>query len=258
MYTSIPHDDLLARVGEVVNEAWEWVAQREGVPTSRVRMSVVGNSYAWKVVSPRAKDSWRRANQVLSQKSLLELVAFLVHNTCVVNGGVVRRQTIGIPMGTNCGPQLCNSFLYAYESRFIDRLVRLRSVLAARRCHMTFRLIDDVLSLDNLPWRDYVTRPAVGAEDSDGDTLGGVYPASLQLNETSVSTHEVHFVGVSIKDVRGALVLDVFDKRKSFPFRVVRYPTLASTIPTHMPNGVLTGQLVRYYTICSCRKAFVD
>ena len=176
----------------------------------------------------------------------------------MVNGGVVRRQTIGIPMGTNCGPQLCNSFLYAYESRFIDRLVRLRGVLAARRCHMTFRLIDDVLSLDNLPWRDYVTRPAVGAEDSDGDTLGGVYPASLQLNETSVSTHEVHFVGVSIKDVRGALVLDVFDKRKSFPFRVVRYPTLASTIPTHLPYGVFTGQLVRYYTICSCRKAFVD
>jgi hypothetical protein len=36
----------------------------------------------------------------------------------ILFGGLVFQQTIGIPMGTNCGPLLTDMFLHAYEADF--------------------------------------------------------------------------------------------------------------------------------------------
>ena len=53
------------------------------------------------------------------------------------------------------------------------------------------------------------------------------------------------------------LKVTVYDKRKNFPFKVVRYPNMWSSIPTSLPYGVFTGQLHRFYRICSTPRAFL-
>ena len=39
-------------------------------------------------------------------------------------GGQRFRQTVGIPMGTNCALLLADLFLYCYENEFVDKLIK--------------------------------------------------------------------------------------------------------------------------------------
>lgn len=168
-------------------------------------------------------------------------ITFLVRSVYLVNGGQCWRQCVGIPMGTNCAPPLANLYLYAYESDFIDRL-EMTQPKAARSFHMTFRLIDDVLSADNQFLRQYIGKTA---------EEGGIYPRALTLNETSISAEEVNFLGMKIRSNGSSFRVDVFDKRTEFPFRVLRYPCTDSLIPASIPYGVFVGQLHRFYRICT-------
>lgn len=51
--------------------------------------------------------------------------------------------------------------------------------------------------------------------------------------------------------------MDVYDKKKAFPFTVIRYPHTDSLIPINIPYGVFTGLTYRLYRICSHKKAFL-
>jgi len=87
---------------------------------------------------------------------------------------------------------------------------------------------------------------------------GNIYPSALKLNDTSISDAEVTFLGMRIKDIDGHMNINIFDKRREFPFRVVRYPHRPSLIPYNIPYGVFTGLLWRYHRICSAIMDFVD
>ena len=64
-------------------------------------------------------------------------------------GGRVFQQTVGIPMGKNCDPLIAYLYLYSYEAEFIERLLKKNEQKVARSLNITFRSIDDVLSLQN-------------------------------------------------------------------------------------------------------------
>ena len=51
------------------------------------------------------------------------MIEFLVDNICVRFGGLLLRQMVGIPMGTNCVPLFADLFLYSYENEFLDKLI---------------------------------------------------------------------------------------------------------------------------------------
>ena len=51
-------------------------------------------------------------------------------------------------MGTNAAPELATLYLYSYEASYIDELC-ITDVPNARSCHLSSRLIDDLLSVDN-------------------------------------------------------------------------------------------------------------
>jgi hypothetical protein len=249
MYTTIPHDDLIRCLKLALKEAWTWGAELTKVDVKEVAIQCGGGDVKW--VRTRAlcaaNGYHSKSSHRLNLDGLISLVSFLVSNTYLVNGGQLRRQAVGIPMGTNCAPPIANLYLYAYESSFIDKLMA-HCLAEARGFHMTFRLIDDVLSVDNIHWVKY---RSLSAEE------GGIYPRALTLNDTNVSVREVHFLGMSISSNAGALRLNVFDKRKEFPFRVRRYPHMQSMIPTSIPYGVFVGQLHRYYRICTTWRDFV-
>jgi hypothetical protein len=243
MYTTIPHDDLLARIQQVTQEAWEWAARREAVPLCDVVVRWTSSETQW---ARKARGRFLDAKfcHTLTHSHLNDLVSFLVKNIYLVNGGECKRQSLGIPMGTNCAPALANLYMYSYESEFIDRQ---NSDVATAFRH-TYRLIDDVLSVGNPFWEKAV---GVSAE------AGGMYPSCLQLNDTSISPSSVNFLGMQILLRRGRIVLDVFDKRKEFKFLVNRYPHMDSLIPESIPYGVFSGLVHRFYRICSEKEAFV-
>jgi len=77
-----------------------------------------------------------------------ELLRFVVSNTFLKNGNEIRRQCIGVPMGTNSAPSLANLYLHSYESSWIQKKA-LEDFNVAHSMHLSFRLIDDLCSLDN-------------------------------------------------------------------------------------------------------------
>jgi hypothetical protein len=83
---------------------------------------------------------------------------FLNDNIFVIFGGRVFLQRVGIPMGTICAPLLADVFLYSYEADFIQGLLKKNEKKQNRSFNFTFRYIDDVLSLNNSRFGDFVDR----------------------------------------------------------------------------------------------------
>ena len=55
---------------------------------------------------------------------ICKMTEFLMDNIYVRFGGQLFRQTVGIPMGTNCALLLADLFLYSYENEFLDKLIK--------------------------------------------------------------------------------------------------------------------------------------
>ena len=254
MYTTIPHQDLIDKLRLCLTQAWNWRATQENVSVDRLRLEVKGSVCKWVVRSARSRNVYKPGYWLVNSNALLELIQFLVYNTFVINGDVIYKQIIGIPMGTNCAPLLANLYLYAYESSFIDRIQGAKGRTAARSFHMSFRLIDDLLSVDNPLLKQYIDLPAPKTMD---DGVGGIYPEELTLNDTSLEDC-VQFLGMELRYIGNSLELEVFDKKKEFPFSVIRYPHLDSVIPISIPYGVFTGLLYRRYRICTRKTVFLD
>jgi hypothetical protein len=253
MYTTIPHEDLMERIQRCLDEAWTYQSGKEGTDKNElfVHWSPTIERANWTVQRTEkgtVGESHSEHSHTMSLDAIDGLVRFLVENTFLVNGGQLRRQVVGIPMGTNCAPSMANLYLYSYECDFIDRVISTHGAEFAKSFHESYRFIDDTLSVHNPLWREYVSFTA---------DQGGIYPRELTLNDTTVSSTCVHFLGMEIVDHEGKLDVDVFDKRKEFPFDVRRYPHMCSLIPRSIPYGVFTGQLYRFSRICSRGQAFV-
>ena len=107
------------------------------------------------------------------------MLEFLVDNIFVVFAGKVFQQTVGIPMGTNCAPLLVDIFLYSYEADVIQSLLSTGKKQLAFRFNLTYKYIDDVLSINNPEFENY---------------LGQMYPAELEIKDTTESTTSASFL----------------------------------------------------------------
>ena len=242
LYTTIPLADLVSKINYLVGIAARY-ANRTLSGMGNVMLSVAMGS---------KRATWERglrpmhtkSSHVFSLSQVNELVRFVIHNAYVKNGNVIKKQLVGIPMGTNSGPGLANLYLYAYESSWVRKL-EAKEIKSAQSFHLSFRLIDDLLSLDN-PWDDDFLKKDL------------VYPSALQINETSEqNAKSVNFLGMTINGEDNKFWFQLYDKRASFPFPIVRYPDARSNIPLSMAWNVFTGQLHRFSSICSRRKDFI-
>ena len=100
------------------------------------------------------------------------MLEFLVDNIFVVFAGMVFQQIIGIPMGINCAPLLADIFLYSYEAEFIHSLLSDGKKRLASQFNFTYRYIDDVLSINNAHFENY---------------LGQMYPPELEIKDMTES-----------------------------------------------------------------------
>ena len=77
-------------------------------------------------------------------------------------GNRVYRQTIGIPMGTDCAPQLANLYLFHHDYMYMRALMKSNLGMVKRFCN-TVRYIDDLLALNNKKFEEEIVNIYSGA-----------------------------------------------------------------------------------------------
>ena len=107
MYTKIPHIEL-----------------KENVETFVRRVFNYKNKRFINVTEKSAYFSNKRSTKHLSLTAVefLSMVDLVADNSFVVYQNKVFRQIIGIPMGTNCAPDLANIYLHVFEYNYIHWL----------------------------------------------------------------------------------------------------------------------------------------
>jgi hypothetical protein len=93
-----------------------------------------------------------------SETEIINMLEFFIENTFAMLSGRVFQQTVGIPMRINCTPLLPDLFIYSYDVYFIQGLLKKNEMKLARSFNFTFRYIDDVLSLINSRFGDFIDR----------------------------------------------------------------------------------------------------
>jgi hypothetical protein len=244
MFTSIPHSDFKEKTKIVISEVWDYIAKKMKIHKDYVCLAWHGKkNCSWERNNPNKPNRHSNNEHQFSCEEFHQMIVWLVDNIFLVNGKICRRQKSGIPMGTNPAPAFCNMYLYYYESTWIDKLVEKGLSHLALQYHLTFRLIDDVFSADNPDFDDFQKN---------------CFPTQLNLKETTLVNGDLNFLGMKIKNMGHSLDFQVYDKKKDFPFEVVRYPHLLSEIPENICYGVFTSMLYRFYRINSSHTSFLE
>jgi hypothetical protein len=154
------------------------------------------------------------------------MLGFLVDNIYVVFGDQVFQQSVGIHMGTNCAPLFADLFLYSYEAEFVQKLLRENN----KKTSHTFRYIDDVLSINNHNFHNYVDL---------------IYPDELNIKDTTESDKSTSYLDILLNiDSNDRLTTSLYDKHDDFDFAIVNFPFLCSNIPLSPAYGVYIFQLI--------------
>ena len=99
----------------------------------------------------------------------------------------------------------------------------------ARSFNFTFRYIDDVLSLNNSRFGDFVDR---------------IYPIDLEIKDTTDTDRSASYLGIRLEnDSEGRLKTNLYYKRDYFNFLIVNFPFICSNIPAAPAYVVYISQL---------------
>ena len=172
------------------------------------------------------------------------MLEFLIDNIFAMFGGRVFQQTVGIPMGTNCAPLHADLFLYSYEADFINGPLKKNEKKLARFFNITFRYIDDVISLNNSRFGDIVDR---------------IYPIELEIKDTTDTNRSASYLDLHIAiDSECRLRTKPYDKTDDFNFPIVNFPFICSNIPAAPAYGVYISvsddtifQSLWFLSVCS-------
>ena len=221
LYTSLPHAQLKKQLHDLL----------ERVFTSKGKSFIATNNFRtfW------ANDRTSTRYKYFYCRELCLAINFPIDNIYVRFESFVFRQVIGVPMGTNSAPLLADLFLHTFEYDFMVKTMK-QDIAKAIQFSDTFRYIDDLFSINNVDFRNYIS---------------AIYSSELQLKDTSILSTEVCYLDTNIKtgDVNTPFCISICDKRDDFTFRVVSFPHMDSNIPTNPAYGVYISQLVRYARI---------
>ena len=133
---------------------------------------------------------------------------------------------------------LANIFLFSYEAEFIQTVLSTGRKQLASRFNFTYRYIDNVLSINNLEFDNY---------------LGQMYPVELEIKDTTESNTSVSYLDLFLSIGRdGQLHMSIDDKRDDFNFYITNFPFLSSNILASPAYVVYISQLIRYPGLAPC------
>ena len=135
-------------------------------------------------------------------------------------------------------------FLYSYEADFIQGLRKKNEKKLARSYNLTFRYIDDVLSLNNYRFGDFVDR---------------IYPIELEIKDTTDIDRCASYLDLHLEiDCERRLRSKLYVKRCDFNFPIVNFPFICSNIPPAPAYGVYISSFIRYSRDCGSHQDFLD
>ena len=214
LYTTIPHQKLKSRLATIIQNSF---LHKNG--NRRYKYLVLGRE------GPYFVKEHSDAKNKYTEEDIIKMLEFLVDNIFVVFAGKVFQQIVGIPMGTNCAPLLADIFLYSYEAEFIQSLLSAGKKRLASQFNFTYRYIDDVLSINNPDFENY---------------LGQMYPPELEIKDTTESNHFCFLLGFASCQSVGTVnfATSLYDKRDDFNFHITNFPFLSSNILSSPAYGV--------------------
>ena len=158
-----------------------------------------------------------------SCQKVCDALVYLLDNIFIRFGTKLYRQTIGIPMGTNCAPLVADLFLFCYERDCMKSLSSENQVDIIEAFNSTSRYLDDLLNIDNIYFDQMVDR---------------IYPTELQLNRANSYDTEAPFLDLNLCISNGTVSTNIYDKRDDFDFDIVNLPFLDGDVPRHPSYGV--------------------
>ena len=227
LYTTIPHQKLKSRLASIIRNSF---IPKNG--NRRYHNLVLGREGLYFV--REHSDSKSK----YTEEDIVRMLEFLVDNIVVVFAGKVFQQIIGIPM-----PLLADIFLYSYEAEFIQSLLSTGRKRLASQFNFTYRYIDDVLSINNPDFENY---------------LGQMYPPELEIKDMTESDTFATCLDLLLSiDRDGQPHTSLYDKRGDFNFHITNFPFLSSNIPSSPAYGVIISQLIRYARTSSSYECFI-
>jgi hypothetical protein len=134
----------------------------------------------------------------------------------VTFGGCVFQQIVGIPMCTNYAPLLVDLFLYSNETFYSQGLFNKTEKMLGRSFNFPIPYIDDVLSLNNSRFGDFVDR---------------IYPIELEIKDTTDTARSASYLDLQLEiESEGRLRTKLFDKRDDFNVPIVNFPFIKFTV----------------------------
>ncbi len=113
----------------------------------------------------------------------------------------------------------------------------------ARSFNFIFRYVDDVHSLNNSMFGEFVDR---------------IYLMELEIQDTTDTDRSDSYLDLQLEiDSEGRLRMKLYDKRYDFNFPIVNIPFICSNIPAAPANGVYISQLIRYSRACGSYQDFL-
>ena len=219
MYTAFTFDTIINRTMLSAQEAWAFVKDNKtpiGIDTS-VEPTLTTAGWSWDGLGYTMVD-------------LKEMVTVAVQNSYTCNGGRVRRQIRGMPMGLPPAPQLANLACYPVERDHMQNLPKeLRTTAISR-------YIDDIVHPTTMPL-------------PTADQYGMEY--KITGSGESVVCLGVRVYIMTHKDGQRAVHTCVHDREEEYPHHIVRYPLATTTAPTEQLGGVIMGRLEFARMACS-------
>ena len=219
-YTTLPHHLIKDKLSDLINRTFirentQYLACNE--ECAFFTSDVYNNHNLW------------------SCQKVCDALVYLLDNICIRFGTKLYRQTIGIPMGTNCAPLVADLFLFCYERDFMKSLMKSLSrenqadIIEA--FNLTSRYLDDLLNIDNIYFDQMVDR---------------IYPTELQLNRANSSDTEASFLDLNLCISNGTISTKIYHKRDDFDFDIVNFPFLDGDVPRRTSYGVYISQLIKF------------
>ena len=232
LYTTIPHRRLKSRPATIIRNSF---IHKNG--NRRYKFLVLGREGHYFVKEHSA------SKNKYTEDDIINMLEFLADNIFVVFEGKVFQQIVGLPIGTNCAPLLADIFMYSYEAEFIQSLLSTVKKKLASQFNFTYRYIDDVLSINNTDFENYLVR---------------MYPAELEIKDTTESNTSASYLDLLLSiESDGQLRTSLYDKSDDFNIHITNFAFLSSNIPSSPAFGVFITQLIRYTRACSSFECFI-
>jgi hypothetical protein len=243
MYTSLPLDDLILKVGDLMTRVFELNKVSPDVDETALCFPRAGGHIWISVHSNQIPTHF----MMFTLRECLQMLSVLVNNTYAQFGGHIWYQRIGLPMGTNCAGFLSNVYLFFYELEFLRKAIEIGVTtgdwtLATKVATKCVRYIDDLLTLDFKELTQYL------------NVLDGIYPPNMDLKETG-SGKQVDYMDLDInQNARLGFIISIFDKRLDSKFehiKIIRYPHATSILDSNSLYGIVTSQMYRASKLCT-------